>query len=134
MRICSIQSLLNNCEAVTDFLDSQLIRRQDYGAKCAGFLNHLTAFETYFMMRCLEIIYQRLELTASALQSQKLNISGISEAIEALVCTLREKRTDETFETFWSDVTTDAKHLSIDDPVLPRARRRPVLYTDGKTE
>ena len=47
-------------------------------------------------------------------------MSNITELIEILLLSLKEKRTDESFHKFWTEVTHDAKALDIDEPIVPR--------------
>ena len=48
MRICCIQSVLTNWEALSDFVENQTATRNEYGAKCSGYLLQLRACCMYF--------------------------------------------------------------------------------------
>ena len=134
MRICSIQSILTNWEALSNFVENQVATRNEYEAKCSGYLLQLRGFRMYFTLRCLEFVFQKLEMTACAIQSPKLCMSDITELIEILLCSLKEKRTDESFNKFWIDVTHDATTLDIDEPIVPRVRRRPARFVEGSAD
>ena len=95
MRICSIQSVLTNWEALSDFAENQTATRNEYGAKCSGYLLQLRAFCMYFTLRCLEFVFQKLEMTA--IQSPKLCISNITELIEIFLLSLKDKKNRRKF-------------------------------------
>ena len=48
--------------------------------------------------------------------------------------TLQSIRSDENFQLFWSLINQKASSLDIDEPVLPRQRKRPRQYEDGASE
>ena len=50
------------------------------------------------------------------------------------ICTLQSIRCDANFELFWKKVTDFAEELDVDDPVLPRQRKRPRRYESGTPE
>ena len=50
------------------------------------------------------------------------------------VCSLQSVRSDENFELFWTKVTEMASNSEVDDPVLPRQRKRSRRYDDGTSE
>lgn len=50
------------------------------------------------------------------------------------VCTLQSLRSDDTFSLFWTKVIKMARVLEVNDPVLPRHRKRPSRYEDGSAE
>ena len=57
-------------------------------------------------------------------------------AVEAhhSVSVLEKMRTDESFDQFWALVCSSQQSLDINDPVLPRARKRPRRYDEGAAE
>jgi hypothetical protein len=105
--------------------------RNDYGAKYSGFLTRLSTFRTFFTLRCLEIVFGRLETTAAAIQSRKLTMADINELISILISTLKSRRDDSNFDNFWVDVMTSSKRYSLDSPQLPRKRKIPKRFDDG---
>ena len=46
----------------------------------------------------------------------------------------KRKRTDESFHKFWTDVTYDATALDIDEPTVPRVRRRPARFVESTAD
>ena len=48
--------------------------------------------------------------------------------------TLTSIRTDENFLLFWKLIRQKASNLNINEPVLPRQRKRPRRYEDGPSE
>lgn len=134
MRVSSIESVLGNYEAITEFLEEQASSRNEFGAKCSGFLSSMNSFSTFFTLSCLQYVFKKLEMTASAMQSPKLNMCDVSDLIQTLVNSLRSKRSDGEFQTFFNEVSEKAKRLRIDEPVVPRVRRRPARFETGTAE
>jgi len=56
------------------------------------------------------------------------------EIADMTVCTLQSIRSDEKFLLFWKLISHKASDLDIDQPVIPRQRKRPRRYEDGASE
>ena len=64
--------------------------------------------------------------TISAAEGQ-----GIVQMVIATICTLQ---TEEWFSLFWKKVEGIAKSVTVAEPQLPRRRRLPTRYDDGKAK
>ncbi len=58
-------------------------------------------------------------------------MSHLQQIAKITIATLNSIRNDEAFEHFWKTVNVKANKLDIDEPKLPRCRRRPKRHNDG---
>lgn len=70
------------------------------------------------------MLLQHSDNLSMTLQSHKMSAAG-QKIAEMTVRTLQCMRADANFEVFWGKVTGLAEEHDIDDPVLPRQRKRP---------
>ena len=94
-----------------------LMKTFDFWGGCMGefFLNH-----TDNLSKTLQ------HTSMSAAEGQKI--------AKMTVCTLQSIRSDPNFEFFWQKVTKLTAELDVDEPALPRQRKRPRKYEDGTGE
>ena len=65
------------------------------------------------------------------LQKGDISASEGQGVAEMTVTCLKTLRADDNFALFWSKVTKKATQLNIDEPALPRKRKRTVRYESG---
>ena len=65
------------------------------------------------------------------LQKGDISASKTQDIAKMTVRCLKTLRTDNNFALFWSKVTKKANQLNIDEPALPRKRKRTVPYESG---
>ena len=58
-------------------------------------------------------------------------MSHLQQIAKMTIATLNSIRNDEAFEQFWKTVNVKANKLDIDEPKLPRRRRKSKRHDDG---
>jgi hypothetical protein len=135
MRISSVNTLLTNYfKSVLEFLVEQSAARSDYGAKSSGFLRQLLELKMFFTLRCLCLVFDRLETTSTALQSPSLSMADVCELISTVIFVLQQLRTDDKFNEFWIDITQSSEVYCTEPPELPRKRKLPRRFDDNVSE
>lgn len=60
-----------------------------------------------------------------------MNFKQAENSINDILLCLKNMRNDDFFENFFSEITSEAKRLKLEDPKLPRTRRIPRRYDEG---
>ena len=78
-----------------------------------------------------ELILKHADNLSSTLQHKHISPAEGQQIALMTVQTIKSVHTDEMFDLFWTKVTQRATSLGINDPQLPRCRRRTRRYDDG---
>lgn len=132
VRMKSLKSITENYEVLLLFLQELSDSSQnEIGASASGHLKKLVQFENWFFLKSLIQILEKVELLNATLQSTQLNFKQAENSINDVLSCLKNMRTDDVFENFWSEIVLEAKRLKLDDPQLPRIRRIPRRFDEG---
>jgi hypothetical protein len=134
LRVVSLKTILTNYDALLTFLEQVRVNdKSDSGAKASGFVHLLTQFKSVFLLHVLITILERVETLNAALQRTTLNfhegISSIHLCREALIY-----KRDYGFQQIWDHSVTFAKDNGVDEPEMPRVRKRPRRFDTDSTE
>lgn len=96
-------------------------------AKASGFFNAMQSFEYIFYLVMMINIFERIEVLNTALQSSHLCVNDsygkIAAVTDVLTCTRETK-----FEEIWSKSFIDSQKYEVDEPELPRSRKKPKRF------
>ena len=93
-----------------------------------GILCHMKKFDFYFG---LYLGYTFLHLTdnlAKTLQTKNLTACKGQKLARMTVKDLEALKSDDEFDSFWATLIKNSTELEIDDPKLPRVRKRNIKY------
>ena len=82
----------------------------------------------------LELLLKHSDNLSKTLKSSTMSAAEGQRIADMTVCTLQSIRSDENFLLFWKLVSQKANDLDINEPVIPRQRKRPRRYDDGASE
>jgi hypothetical protein len=91
----------------------------------------MQSFEFFYGLMLGELLLNHTDNLSKALQSARISAAEGQKVAEMTVRTLQSLRSEETFALFWNKVTKAACDLGVNDPVLPRQRKRPKRHDSG---
>ena len=78
-----------------------------------------------------DLILKHADNLSSTLQHKHLSAAKGEKIAMMTVQTMESLQADEMYDLFWDKVTQRASSLGVDDPQLPRRRKRTRSYDDG---
>lgn len=128
-RTGAIDAILKDYSLLLEVLDEIYhTTKDDYGLKAYGLLHALEKSNSAFG---LMLSYQLFSVSEQvSLTLQKKNIS-IRDGLSALEAHFKHIRDEKEFDRFYSKVLAFIETHNIEQPVLPRKRKRPSRYDDG---
>lgn len=123
-----------NYESLMEFfenLSSISISRYDVATKCSGFLRNLISFDFFFALSNIIKILEPVEEVQRALQSPNISLRNIQSQIDILKDLLTTYRQDEEFYVFWNEIVSKSKEFDLEEPILPKIRRKPKRIDEG---
>ena len=123
----SCQAMLENYDELMELWEWSLesVKETEMIARIRGVMVFMTKFK--FLFGCLlgkMLLVQTDNLSRTLQDSECTAIEG-QDVAEKTVQTLKSLRNDESFGSFWKLVRSEQARLGIEDPSLPRKRRRP---------
>uniref|UniRef100_A0A670JLM2 DUF4371 domain-containing protein n=1 Tax=Podarcis muralis TaxID=64176 RepID=A0A670JLM2_PODMU len=103
--------------------------KTEAGYKCAGYLESMLQFKTYFFLRLYCHAMNPVEDVNEKIQCPHLSVADLEKRYEGLICILNGRR--DSFEHFW-ELCLKEKPSQVDDPSLPRNRRIPKKYENNE--
>ena len=95
------------------------------GTKTAGLLHLLEKFNTLFWRKLSYLLFSAAEQLSLSLQKKNIAIQDALSAVEAAKEHFKHLRSDEDFNGFYEKALRFAEEKGIEQPLLPRNRRRP---------
>lgn len=130
MRASSILRILKNFEELLEFFETFSAEdKTEAGYKCAGYLESMLQFKTYFFLRLYCHAMNPVEDVNEKIQCPHLSVADLEKIYEGLICILNGRR--DSFEHFW-ELCLKEKPSQVDDPSLPRNRRIPKKYENNE--
>ena len=130
VRTHAIGALLTNYGLLLDALEIIQEGRDEYAMKANGYLTSMQQFSTFFGLKLSYLIFSATEQLSLTLQGRDTTIQEGVQAAALAKTFLEKQRTDDVYDTFYSQVVTESKDLTF-DPVLPRQRRPPKRIDSG---
>lgn len=123
VRVESLKSFLKNYENIIEFLEQQKSQPSDGGSKASGFLNKISDFRFYFLLKCIILIFERIETLNTILQGQALDFNKATKQVETVKTSLLSIRNEARYDELWTNVTTESEQLDLNEPILPKRRK-----------
>ena len=109
----------------------EYVKESEMRARILGVSDRMMKFDFFFGAILGETVLSHSDNLSRTLQKGDISASEGQGVAEMTVTCLKTLRTDDNFALFWSKVTKKATQLNIDEPALPRKRKRTVRYESG---
>ena len=133
VRADSLASILANYGSIQHLWESSaaVANNTEMRSRILCVKSQMTTFKYFFGLVLSEVVLRHTDKLSQTLQKEELSsVEGHSIAM-LTVQTLQRMRSDEDFKLFWKAVNKKRGSLSVDDPVLPRRRKRPCRFEEG---
>ena len=94
----------------------------------------MMSFDFFFGVSLGELLLTHSDNLSKTLQTASMSAAEGQKIADMTVRTLQSICSDENFLLFWKLINQKASDHGIDEPVLPRQRKRPRRYEDGASE
>ena len=135
VRAQSLRSVLQNYSVLQELwislLESSL--ESEMRARITGVKAQMESFQYYFGVCVGELVLNHADNLSKSLQSKTISAAEGQKLAGMTIKVLSKIRSSEQFELFWASVTKKASTLDIEEPSLPRNRKRPKRY-DSESE
>ena len=124
---------MDNFEVLQHLWEESLeyVKESEMRARILGVSDRMMKFDFFFGAILGETVLSHSDNLSRTLQKGDISASEGQGVAEMTVTCLKTLRTDDNFALFWSKVTKKATQLNIDEPALPRKRKRTVRYESG---
>ena len=102
--------------------------------QCGGLFQSLEKFSTLFGLRLSHRLFSAAEQLSFTLQEKEIALQDAIKAVEAAKSFFKQVRSDEEFDRFYDDTVSSAQEHNINQPELPRYRKRPSRYESGSEQ
>ena len=129
----ALKSIVDNFEVLQHLWEESLeyVKESEMRARILGVSDRMVKFDFFFGAILGETVLSHSDNLSRTLQKGDISASEGQGVAEMTVTCLKTLRTDDNFALFWSKVTKKATQLNIDEPALPRKRKRTVRYESG---
>lgn len=133
VRASSLQSVLDNWQPLQDLWDECLQTKleSEVKSRIIGVKYQMEKFEYFFGVSLASLIFGHSDNLSKTLQHTYISAVEGQSVSKMSVKTLEVMRSDTQFDLFWSKVFREASHLDVDDPTIPRKRKRPTRFESG---
>ena len=133
VRAEALKSIVDNFEVLQHLWEESLeyVKESEMRARILGVSDRMMKFDFFFGAILGETVLSHSDNLSRTLQKGDISASEGQGVAEMTVTCLKTLRTDDNFALFWSKVTKKATQLNIDEPALPRKRKRTVRYESG---
>ena len=97
-------------------------------------MQSLEKFSILFGLRLSHRLFSAAEQLSLTLQKKEIALQDAITAVEAAKSYFRRIRSDEEFNRFYDDTVALAQEHNINQPELPRYRKRPSRYESGSEQ
>ena len=129
----ALKSIVDNFEVLQHLWEESLeyVKDSEMRARILGVSDRMMKFDFFFGAILGETVLSHSDNLSRTWQKGDISASEGQGVAEMTVTCLKTLRTDDNFALFWSKVTKKATQLNIDEPALPRKRKRTVRYESG---
>ncbi len=133
VRAQALQSIITNYEPLQMLWEELLtfVKDTEMKSRIQGVATCMESFDFFFGASLGELLLRHSDNLSKALQSTSMSAAEGQKIAEMTVITLQSMRSDENFTLFWSLVKLKGSELNVNDPTMPRRRKRPRRYDDG---
>ena len=122
---------MNSCSC-DESLESRLepeVKGRIIGAKV-----QMSSYYILFGLKLCEWVMKITDNLSRTLQSQSLSAAQSYGLVKMTITTLQKMRTEENFDLFFQKLELLQQEHEIDEPSLPRKRKRPSWFEPGNAE
>ncbi len=136
VRAEALHSILANYEVLQMLWEESLdfVKDTEMRSQIQGVSSCMMSFDFFFGVSLGELLLKHSDNLSKTLQASSMSAAEGQKIADMTVRTLQSIRSDENFLLFWKSINQKAKDHGIDEPVLPRRRKRPRRYEDGASE
>lgn len=133
VRAKSLHSIIDNYAVLQQLWESVLQESLDteVRARVIGVQAQMRSFDYFFGVCVAELVLDHGDNLSATLQSSTISAAEGQHVAALSVQTLKSLRTDDFCELFWSTVLRKADAFDVEEPRLPRRRKRPQRYETG---
>ena len=133
VRAQALQSIIANYEALQMLWEESLdfVKETEMRSRIKGVSICMRSFDYFFGASLGELLLKHSDNLSRTLQSSSMSAAEGQKIAEMTVSTLQLLRSDESFASFWRNLTQKATDKGVNEPELPRHRKRPRRYEDG---
>ena len=120
-------SIIVNYVYIVQILEESAEEQKDLKKKARlnGVITGIQKFEYFFAICLAYKILKHTDSLASALQTKGLTAVEGKKMFENQIALFQSLKTTEKFEEFWENTTKKATDRDVDEPMLPKAPRKP---------
>ena len=124
---------MDNYSVLEDLWEEYLNENPDSDAKIRvqGVAASMKKFDTFFGFTFGEYLLRFTDNLSKTLQSPELCAADCHALANDTLKTLENLKSYENFSKLWDKIKTQASSLDVDEPILPRKRKRPARYDNG---
>jgi hypothetical protein len=134
VRADSMMSIIQNYAVLNELWEKacSIVGDTETIARIRGVAAQMVSFDFFFGLVLGEMLLRHTDNLSRTLQHSYISAAEGQVAATMTASTLSSIRNDEHYELFWGKVTRMAEEVDVDEPKLPRQRKRPPRYEDGK--
>ena len=134
-RTGAIDAILKDYDLLLETLEEvHQSTHDEYGMKAGGLQQSLEKFNSFFCLRLCHLLFSTAEQLSLTLQTVNLSLQDACTAVETAKLFYQRIRSESNFNRFYDKSINLASSHSINQPVLPRYRRRPSRYESGSEQ
>ena len=132
VRAKSLGSIVSNFNFLEELWEWSLdnCTDTDMKARIRGVDTYMKTFDFVYGVYLGELILTHSDNLSRALQDPTLSAVEGQDIAKKTVAVLEKIRSDESFDLFWTNVTSKSEALGANEPTLPRKRKQPKKLTD----
>lgn len=121
----SLASVIANYTVLQELWDDcmEFVNEAETRARIIGVSEQMRKFEYLFGVALGELLLKHSDNLSKTLQHKDLSAAQAQEVASLTIKTLQKMRNDESFQMFWSKVSTMASKLDVNEPSFPRRRK-----------
>ena len=131
--ILRMKSIICNYEVLIELWEkaNEIVKDTETIAWIQGVAAQMSTFSFYFGLVLGEMLLRHSDNLNKTLQLDKLSVAEGQGIAVMTNTTLASLRNDTHYDLFWQKVIGMAEENNVENPKLPRNRKRPARYEDG---
>ncbi len=136
VRAKSLESILQNYQILRELWEVSLdiVKETEMRSRIQGISVYMNSFDFFYGLVLAELLLSHSDNLSKTLQSSSMSAAEGQRIAEMTVHTLQKIRDNESFDLFWQRVLLLVKENGVNDPELPRLRKRPRKYSNMTSE
>lgn len=136
VRASALESILLNYQALEETWEEAIdvVKQADVKARINGVAAKMKEHKFLFSLMLAERILKHSDNLSKTLQATAMTAVEAKHLSQLCTEVFDKMRTDENSDLFWDLTEQTRESLDVNEPVLPRRRKRPRQYEDGMAE